>query len=1239
MKRSSWLEICRVISGVILCFAVGTTAAQSVRGGLAGNILDKTGASVPGASVTAKNEATGDVSKSVSTSSGLYRFAELPLGKYDVTVSMPGFATRVYTGVLVQVQQITSLNLTLEAGSTETVTVNADNPTVEAETSDVGGVITSRQITDLPLSITGGVGQLRSPEAFMFLIPGTAGPGTANNAGGIYLNKIAGGQNYGNEVLLDGASVQRSENGSSFDQEAPSVEALDQFKLTTSLPQAEYGRTTGGIENFVTKSGTNSLHGTVFDILRNNRLDSNGWFSDGHEAINCSGANNTAACRSTFARPADTKNDYGVSLGGPVRIPWLYNGSKKLFFFFAWEKVHYTLGTLSTSTVPTDAEKAGDFSNIALFNPASNPIGTNPCDGKPVYNGEIFDPSTTRTVPFGAGSTECREPFAGNKITSPLSPAALKLLSYYPEAQNQNLITQNFSYKGVAINNNTTYSIRVDANLSERSKIFVSYNTRENTIPSGITATSPILLPDPIDPNHWTQDFITHFSRVGWDYAITPNLLNHLTLGYNRSNSINIAPAIADGINWTAMLGISGANSRNFPVVANGFTDTEGIAQSADNIDNGARLGDSIRWQKGRHSFAFGADIRWQQYSPINQNNPTLGFGAAQTEGAPSLTGTGNGLASELLGEANGGSQIDYLHQSRWTSWYDGFYAQDDLKLTRDLILNLGIRYDLDLPRREADNDTSNFSTTALDPEYGVPGALIFGTTCHCNTAWANAYFKEVSPRIGFAYSPSSLQGKTAFRGGAAILYGPLQYSDFGGSMVTGYQTSQALPNNGFDPSFQIDSGYPAFTPPPNLDPGFFNGRPVTGSYIKSEYGRPASIYQWNFQVQQELAKDLILTVGFIGNEAQNLHSNLENNNNIPIADLALGPQLSEQLASNNLGVTQPFANYYKLWGNNVTVQQALRPFPQYDYIDSGCCLQNVGHSSYDALISTLQRRFRSGVTFLASYTWSKTITDSDSLLPNNGVGVAQDQNVNNLHESKSISAQDIPQTFVLSYLYQLPFGNGRRYLKGKFESYFVGGWEIGGIQRYQSGQPESFCCQAGIPGYEQAVRFRRVPNSSIKSAVYRKGSKALNPFNTQFGTDPNVNSLYNGSTVNYTSNPNVTALQAVAAFDPTVRDANTAYSNSGGKTILPYVLGNTPRVTGEVRTPTYFDEDFSLLKHIPIRHGADFVFKFELFNAFNRHTFTLPDQAPTDLLFGVPTATIQGNPQRSGQATARITF
>ena len=280
----------------------------------------------------------------------------------------------------------------------ESVTVNADAPALETATSDLGGLVTSKQIVELPLAL-GGVGALRSPEAFEFLLPGTVGPGTANSNNGIFLSKIAGGQNYGNEVLIDGASQQRSENGSSFDEEAPSVEALQEFKITTALPQAEYGRTTGGIENFVTRSGTNTFHGTAYEIFRNTALDANTWFNNGNEAFFCSGANDTPECRAQYDVPKDNKNDYGVNLGGPVWIPKLYNGKNKLFFFFSWEQLQYNVGATNTSTVPTVAMRNGDFSGPLIYRTDLPPVGVNPCQGNaPVYQGEIFDPQTQRTV-------------------------------------------------------------------------------------------------------------------------------------------------------------------------------------------------------------------------------------------------------------------------------------------------------------------------------------------------------------------------------------------------------------------------------------------------------------------------------------------------------------------------------------------------------------------------------------------------------------------------------------------------------------------------------------------------------------------------------------------------------------------------------------------------------------------------------------------------------------------------
>jgi len=1194
----------------------GMVLAQTVRGGLAGTVTDSSGAVIAGANVQAKNQKTGDVSSVVSTSVGAYRFPELPLGSYDIMASAPGFKNSVFTGVLVQIQQITALDITLQPGGTsDTVTVSANAPTIQTESSDLGGIVSAKQIVELPLAL-GGVGALRSPEAFEFLLPGTTGPGTANSNNGIFLSKIAGGQNYGNEVLIDGASQQRSENGSSFDEEAPSVEALQEFKITTALPQAEYGRTTGGIENFVTKSGTNSFHGTAYEIFRNEDLDANTWFNNGNRAFYCTGTGDTPACHAQYATPADKKNDYGGTLGGPIWLPKIYNGKDKLFFFFSWEQLSYKVGATNTSSVPTLAMRNGDFSAPLIYRTDLAPVGTNPCQGgAPVYQGEIFDPQTQRTVSTPNGPVSCRDQFPGNKIdASRFSPVANNLLQYYPLPTNDQQFN-NFTFPSSVPINNTTYTIRIDANLSQKNRMWGSYSTREN---NRISGGNP-LLPDPVDPNTWKQDFLTHFGRFGWDYSFTPNLLNHLNFGTNRSNSINYAQAIFSNVNWTQQLGVGNAISKNFPQITNqnNVVNLGNPPQNDDNVDNGLRLNESMAWQKGRHSLAFGIDLRWQQYSPINGNSPILNFCGTQTSSSAGIA-DGYAFASQMLGLACGGSQSIIPHQSRWTSWYYGLFAQDDFKVSKDLTLNLGVRWDVDMPRHEAKDFTSNFSPTANDPEFNVPGALIFGSNCDgCNTAWADTWYKDVAPRIGFAYSPSQMQGKTVFRGGAGIMYGPLQYSDFGGSMNTGYRANPSFPDNGFDPSFNVDAGYPAFAQPPNLDPGIFNGQPVSGSYIEKQYGRPAMISEWTLQLQQEVAKDLILSVGYVGNKAQNLHSNIQNINNMDQKYFALGNHLNDPVAGNTVGVTEPFAGFDALW-HGAQVQRALRPFPQYDYIDSGCCLQNVGMSSYEAMLVSLERRFSNGLNLLASYTWAKQITNSDSLLPNNGVGVAQVQNVNNLHDEKAVSAQDVPHTVVVSWLYELPFGRGKTWMNHGFSSYVVGGWELGGVQRYMSGQPFSFCCATGIPGFQNSIRFDRAPESDLKSVAYHQGH--INPIGAQ-SADPSTNTLFNLDTIRQ---PNGGAFL----------DQN-AVANRGE--FGAFELGNMPRVTGEVRTPAYYNEDFSILKNTPIHENIVFQLKFELLNAFNRHTFNIPDSAPNDNLFGVPNGTLT-NP-RNIQVTGRVNF
>ena len=1194
---------------VALSFFSVTSLAQSVRGSMAGNITDPSGALVAGAKVTARNSETGVAETTTSTSDGAYRFPELSLGRYEVTISAQGFSSSVQSGVLVTIGSTSALNVTLQpGGETTSVTVDASSPTVETESSDVGGTVDSRQITQLPLAL-GGVGALRSPEAFEFLLPGTTGPGTANSNNGVFLSKISGGQEYGNEVLIDGASQTRSENGSSFDEEAPSVEALQEFKITTGVPQAEFGRTTGGIEDFVTKSGSNEYHGTAFDIFRNEAMDANTWFNDGNKALNCSGANDTLSCRDTYRTPSDKQNDYGGSVGGPLSVPHLYNGHDKLFGFFSWEQFQQKLGATQISTLPTALERTGDFTD--LFNPANPPAPvagvtpvTNPCDGTIVYPGEIFDPATQRIV----NGTPCRTAFPGNVIPGVrYSSVATKVLAYIPSPSTSALYNNYFFQSTIPLKN-TTYTVRVDASPSARNKIFVSYSTRDNNRTSG---GNPVL-PYPEDPNTWTQDFETHLGRAGWDFIITPTILNHLNFGINRTNSANFAIPIAQGTNYTEQLGINNApTSTNFPQFTfdgrDQYRNLGNPGQNDDNIDNGFRVNDSVNLSRGRNSFKFGLDYRLQQYSPINNPTAATNFARTQTASDPANGEyDGNSFASLLLGATSGGNfgLGLYSEKPRWTSYYYALFAQDDLKVNNRLTLNLGIRWDVDVPRSEAHNATSNFSLTAVDPEYGIPGALVFGTQYSGNKRWADTYYKDIAPRIGFAFTPAG-DGKTVFRGGGAIFYGPLQFSDFGGSMDAGYKVQPTFQSNdGFSSSFQLDAGFPAYSQPPDLDPGVFNGQPVSGSYISPKDGKPAAVYEWSLQMQRQLAQDLILEVGYLGNKAQNLRSNVQNINNIPISAFSIGNELNAPVVGNTAGVAVPFTGFTSLWGAGAPVQRALRPFPQYDYIDTGCCLQNVGMSTYNAMLVSLNRRLRNGLTLQVSYTWAKNLTDADSALPNNGISVSQVQNPDNLHQEKAISAQDIPQTFVFAPLYQLPFGKGKAFLTHGVPNLVAGGWEIGSVQRYESGQPVSFCCATGIPGFENSIYYSRNPTQSLKSTNYQQGK--LNPF------IPAESSYFNPAAF---IDPNSTAVRGAGAF----------------------TFGNIARVTGEVRTQKYLNEDFSLLKNTQVTERVVFTLKGEFLNAFNRHQFALPDVNPTDGTFGVPTGTV--NTPRNLQVTGRITF
>jgi Carboxypeptidase regulatory-like domain len=1199
------LSLLRFLSfSLFLTFSGMAARAQSDRGTIAGTVLDSSGGVVANAKVTATDTATSATYSATTGPTGGYRLYDLRVAVYSVSVSAPGFKTVDKTGVVVQINSVSSLDFSLELGDVkETVTVVSDAPGLQTESSDIGTVVGTRQIEELPLSINvSGQSFLRSVESFVFLTPGTAGPGTNsdNPASGVFESKLSGGQNFSTEVILDGASIVHAELGSTFDENAPSVEALNEFKVTTSTIPAEFGRTSGGVESFTTKSGANVFHGTAFDILRNDKMDANSWSNDLNGA----------------PKPRDHQNDFGGSLGGPVWIPKLYNGHDKTFFFFSWEQYRNNVGTSTISTLPTDAERTGDFS--ALLGAPTGAI--NPCDGSPILKGQIFDPSTTKTV----GGVPCRTAFPGNKITTPLSPVALNVLSFlkvHPNiAGGQNGLINNFLFNSNKPVRTTTMSYRIDQNWGTRSKFFFSYSDRDLEALNGAAA-----FPPPLDSNFY-RSRVSHYLRFGWDDTLSSTLLNHVNIGFNRLYDPSKGTAVT-GQDWEKTLGITGASGPGFPQFGFGGSPV-GIGYSGfgggsfDNaIPNSLLVADSVSWTRGRQSLRMGFEWRHSRFSRISNANtsPNYSFQNLQTAVIANSTMTGDPFASFLLGLPEEESLTVRSHNSRWDSNYYAGYVQDDFKFRKDLTFNFGLRYEVDTPRHESigaqsvlDLTVPNNGNAAVPISPAVPGALIYGAIA----TGAKTYYKDWGPRLGFAYAPDRLFGwvrQTVIRGGYGIYYTALSYSDFGDSLASGTAASPDFKSqDGFTPVQALDAGFPSYPPPSNgKDPAFLNGG--FPNYVAPGYGRPGMVQNWSFEIQHQLATDLILSVGYVGTHATRLHSNLVQTNSIDPKYYSLGKKLNDCIDPTNvncaegtatlasLGVTIP-SWFFPLYGKSEPLGQLLRPYPQFQDINTSCCLENVGQSTFNALEAKLERRFRNGLNLLAAYTFSKTLTDADTTFPtfsgfaSNNFGT---QNPFNLKTAKAVSYQDVPHAVVISYLYELPAGPGKKYLSHGPGGKVLGGWQIGGVHRYQSGSPTVFNSYAQSPPFSGGnFRYSLVPGAPI----YSPNKSSFNPA-LPSGCSENLDGTFSSVTNNNYFN-------CGAFFD---QNADSLITQRG------YKFGNLPFTVGNIRSEHYFSEDFAILKRTAITESHSLIFKADLINAFNRHIFGNLDGYPLDSTFGVP--------------------
>ena len=1204
---------CLALVTMVLVLTV-SAIAQLDTGSISGVVTDPAGKMVQGAAVMADETTTGTTYSTTTSITGYYTFPSVHPGTYELKVSAAGFKNEVYTGVVVAVGTSSTRDMALAVGSaSEVINVSAGTVTLEKDTSEIDANIAPEQVADLPLQVSGN---LRSLSTLEFLVPGTVGPGTSSGGSGFQMTKINGGQEEGTDYLVDGITTNRMENGSgSFDIVAPSIEAVNEFHITLSGLPAELGRTTGGLANFNTKSGTNSYHGAVFDIYKNAALDANNWFNNGYLAQT---PESNAAARDLLQRPPDTKNDFGGSLGGPVRIPRLYDGKDKTFFLFSWEQLRYSTGSAITSLIPTPAELGSNGQYFDFSSTLGGPIpgGTDACNAQ-LYFGEIFDPKSE--------TNQCRNtPFPNNQI--PIgreSQVAKAVLKYMPTPNLTGGGTNNYVYDSQDTLAQTVYSFRIDQNIGAKQKVWGFWSSRQNTDQG-----NGLNLPEPLTSGGGGQvNQLGKLFRLGWEWIASPTLVNSLTFGTNRSNNYNQSRAVNLNPDWDSTLGIANGSGPVFPgfVFIGSPYPNFGENDDAQDVDNVIAINDIVHWQHGNHSFKFGGEDQYHQFSFVSKIGGTCSgtsgcftFWDNQTASDTTFWGRdGNSFAAFLIGQSGTANALEQLHSPRWLAHYGALFAQDDWKLRPNLTVNLGIRWSYDTPRHEADGDTAIMSPTAPNAAAnGIPGALVFaglgtGRNGSKNETWADVYHKDFEPRVGFAWDPGIFQHKDVLRGSAGIYYGPLVYADFGQGTLQGFTVNQTLFTADPLDGPKVDAGLPVLSTTPDLDPTQLNGQGVDS--VGKPFGRPAMVETWSLEDQYQVSDNLFVSLGYLGMHSVRLHGLIDYPNDMPLSGLALGTNLFNVASGTQL----PYANFQNTWGGGGNVSQALRPFPQYGYVNQDSYLQNVGQASYDALTAKLERRFHNGLNVLASYTFSKTLTDADAIQPYYSTLQNQGgtQNPYDHKAEKAVSNEDIPNNFVVSYLYELPVGKGKQLLADspKPVNAVISNWRISGVQRYLGGQPISFFGANGIPGFDNGIRPNFVSGQSAKR------SGPFNPFDfSNTGT----------SGYNHASGACTTGFWNCGAFtDPNPHPGPN----------VPYVFGNMPRNSADIRGFAFYDEDFGINKAIPISEKLKMDFRGELFNAFNRHSFNKPDSGVQDDNFGQITSTLLG--PRNVQFTMRITY
>jgi hypothetical protein len=1151
------------------------SSGQTATGSISGTVSDPSGARISGVTLTLTNTSTGGVRSAATNDLGYFSFQLLSPAVYKLQADMHGFERFIANNIAVNVGQGVGQDIALQIGqASQTVTVDGSGPQLESESSSLGQVLGNKSIVDLPING-------RNAYGFAQLVPGVRTPNLFTQvAYGSYTDQflsINGSRVNANIFLLDGGL--NSEPGFNGPGIFPSIDLVQEYKVQTNNFSAEFGNTSGGVVNVVTKSGTNQWHGSAYDFLRNDKLEANDFFAN-------SAGQPIAPLRF---------NQFGASLGGPVVIPHVYNGKNKTFFFFSYEGLRWVRAYTATGSVPTLAQREGDFSQT--FNSAGQLI-------------TIYDPRTTAQVPGQSGQYS-RTPFRGNVIPrSRFDPVARTLLNYTPlpnTAGDPLTGVNNFTSSQSAPIIEDTFSIRGDQKITDNQKIFLRWTTNVNTVdrPNLYGSDTNFVLSAPLpgtDALHHQQ------ATLNYSWALNPTTVLeasssvvHYHLGRTTQNlgfdptKLGF-PSYFNSIPLTSCfpgIGVSGLGVNiNQPDSGGGFLgDCEFTSQSYDAFYELANL----TKVSGAHTFKLGGNWgtnRWTQRAQPAASG--FNFSSDFTQGPDPLVSSPNsgvGFASFLLGTGDGGN-IQSASPGQFVSYrYYGAYFQDDWKVTPKLTLNLGLRYDFNAPWQEKHNRINSWNGTApvTIGDLNLQGGLEFPGVNGLPRGQFQNDRTNFAPRFGFAYSPDA---KTVFRGGFGIFYGPINGASFAGnqSPFTGFSanTNWISTVNGITPVSLLSTPFPnGFQTAPGSSQGLYT---LLGQDIQTiDRGRLTPYAeQWNFGIQRALPGGFLVDVAYAGSHGIHLFSPL-NYDQLPNQYLSLGGNLLNLVPNPFYGTITSGT----LSTPTIQLGQLLRPYPQFTSVTAES--NSYGNSIYHAFELKVERRFANGFGMLLSYTRSKLIDDvlpSDTYegFPGENFSAGNIQDSYNRRADRAVASFDTPNYLTVNGNWELPFGKGKPWFhNSRWQEASLGGWQLNGIFNVHTGPP---------------LGLTSVTNTAFNYGSNQRPNYLGGVILTPGSVSQNVNDYFN-----------VNAF----AVPP------------------PFTYGNVGRLSPYLRAPGAVQLDMSLFKVIPIHEEMRLEFRAEVFNLLNHPQFDSPNTVIGSPQAGVISA--QVNTSRDIQLALKFLF